>query len=562
MAATGSSLRFTVEVAADQADKTLKAMTVAFNEAGAQARIAMSGMGGAARNAGGEVTVLGDRIKQIARDQRTEARTARFYASELASIIPGAQGAGVALTGLSQVLIAGATQGFGFGVAFEAVKLAVELAVREFERAKEITKEMKEATDAVAIGYAGATQRMRELSEITTAGMKAAREELKAWQPRLNDIQAAQEKVKASGHGILEYLAAAFGAPNAFSSQNAALEKLNETQREAIRNASNFAEVQRAIATEASSATAALARQQDVLGILYKDEEARKGFRRASQDAALKTRMLWMSEDQRIVAEGEQAILEIQRKAADDWNYRSSASYRRDLANAKAYYEDKLRIAQLRRPDTSGQPTVAGFMGLEAATFDPKTAIEAAARAQREYNQQVRESVSQASEWGTAIGGAVGELVSGQQTVGQMVAQIGQQVIKSVVQNAITQITADAAVTGAEGAKATAGIPVFGPVLAISTMGALMSAVLGLLSKVPSAKGGWWDTGQYEGLAYIHRREMVADAPMAKRIREGGGAGITVQVNAFDVNGIERAFAKPNGDIARGLRKAQRKRGA
>ena len=40
MAANSSSLRFTVEVAADQADQALKAMTLAFNQAGAQARIA------------------------------------------------------------------------------------------------------------------------------------------------------------------------------------------------------------------------------------------------------------------------------------------------------------------------------------------------------------------------------------------------------------------------------------------------------------------------------------------------------------------------------------------
>ncbi len=58
MAASGSSLRFTVEVAADQADKTLKAMTLAFNEAGTQARVAMSGMGAAARSAGAVNTRL------------------------------------------------------------------------------------------------------------------------------------------------------------------------------------------------------------------------------------------------------------------------------------------------------------------------------------------------------------------------------------------------------------------------------------------------------------------------------------------------------------------------
>ena len=53
MAANSSSLRFTVEVAADQADQALKAMTLAFNQAGAQARIAMQGIGGASKGAGG-----------------------------------------------------------------------------------------------------------------------------------------------------------------------------------------------------------------------------------------------------------------------------------------------------------------------------------------------------------------------------------------------------------------------------------------------------------------------------------------------------------------------------
>ena len=74
MAANSSSLRFTVEVAADQADQALKAMTLAFNQAGAQARIAMPGIGGASKGAGAEVVSLGDKIKGIAREQRSEAR--------------------------------------------------------------------------------------------------------------------------------------------------------------------------------------------------------------------------------------------------------------------------------------------------------------------------------------------------------------------------------------------------------------------------------------------------------------------------------------------------------
>jgi len=179
---------------------------------------------------------------------------------------------------------------------------------------------------------------------------------------------------------------------------------------------------------------------------------------------------------------------------------------------------------------------------------------------QAAYNATVKQSTALQTQWGSAIGEVMGRLATGQMTAKQAVQQIGQMIIQQVVQSAIAQITANAATAASGAAASQAGVPVVGPVLAVTAMGAMMASVLGLLTSLPSARGGWWDTGNYQGLAMVHEREMVLPAREADMIRRGAG-GMTINVNAYDGRGFERVLTNNSSALSRELRRMQRRGG-
>jgi hypothetical protein len=205
-------------------------------------------------------------------------------------------------------------------------------------------------------------------------------------------------------------------------------------------------------------------------------------------------------------------------------------------------------------PDTGQKSPALNVVGLPDQ-------IKPAKADMRAYNDEIQRSIALNQQWGAAIGQAVGELVTGQASVGQVMARMGQMIIQTVVQGAIAQITANASVAASGAAASQASVPIVGPVLAISAMGAMLSAVLGLMSNLPSAAGGWWDTGNYEGLAMIHKREMVLSPREAEAVRRGSGGGITLNVGGvIDSGSLERTITRNDGAFARAQRKMARQR--
>ena len=87
------------------------------------------------------------------------------------------------------------------------------------------------------------------------------------------------------------------------------------------------------------------------------------------------------------------------------------------------------------------------------------------------------------------------------------------------VAKATTAVGANA-VTAASGAAASqASIPWVGPVLAIAAMAAMMAAVGGMTSKIPSARGGYDIPAGMNPLTQLHEQEMVLPAKHADVIR-------------------------------------------
>lgn len=246
----------------------------------------------------------------------------------------------------------------------------------------------------------------------------------------------------------------------------------------------------------------------------------------------------------------------------------AAAAKRRAAAAAKtAADEAKRQRDELQRahaPDTSGEASAGDFFDLEAGGYDPAAvARDALARTKKEqddYNASVRQSIALNQLWGNAIGSAVGALVTGQASIGQIVSQLGQQIVQTVVQGAISQITANASVAASGAAASQSGIPVVGPVLAISAMGAMLSAVLGLLGNLPSAAGGLMVPSDM--LLKVHEDERVLPARYSEGLDDlvygGRRGGLTVNLTGMDTRDILRSLRKNKSALVQVLRELAR----
>lgn len=140
---------------------------------------------------------LEQQLRGFASEQRTQARMSRFYAGEIASIIPAAGGATAALQGLLGIGIEGLAGGLGIGVAFESIKFAVGMA-------SEAMKEHEERLKAVEVAQLAATGAIMAgkyaLEELTrgalTDGEKAFRNVFNAATEGIKDFQKEAEKLR------------------------------------------------------------------------------------------------------------------------------------------------------------------------------------------------------------------------------------------------------------------------------------------------------------------------------------------------------------------------------
>lgn len=166
-----------------------------------------------------------------------------------------------------------------------------------------------------------------------------------------------------------------------------------------------------------------------------------------------------------------------------------------------------MEMADLKKPvfgpgNDAGEKEFRDEQEKNAPIFGPGSPLgeaefEMARESQAKIRAEVEKTAAAYQQWGQVAGNVIGGLITGQMSLGQAMATVANTVIQSVIQSAIASITADAARAGAGAAASQAGIPVIGPVLAISAMGAMVAAVMGLLSSVPGkALGGPVTFGQ------------------------------------------------------------------
>src|SRR5512133_3563823 len=122
--AAGGSLKFVVEVAADNATKTLQSIQTAVDQAGVKMKTTMLGVGDAGRASSGHIGGLEGRLKSLKTEMGQGDRTINFFANTITgSLIPATSKGGEALRLFADGLVGGV--GIGFGI--QAVAFGIKL---------------------------------------------------------------------------------------------------------------------------------------------------------------------------------------------------------------------------------------------------------------------------------------------------------------------------------------------------------------------------------------------------------------------------------------------------
>lgn len=139
MASANTNLRLEISVGLDGLVTGLKVATTGVNEAAQQMSLGMGQASKGFKEHGEHVEKNAQFLRDFKKEQMTNGRVARWYANELATIIPGAEGATGALRGL---LVMG-FEGFGIGLAIHVAMEAMKLFTEHTERAQKQLEELE-----------------------------------------------------------------------------------------------------------------------------------------------------------------------------------------------------------------------------------------------------------------------------------------------------------------------------------------------------------------------------------------------------------------------------------
>lgn len=509
MAASGSSLRFTVEVAADQADRALKAMAVAFNEAGASARIAMQSVGTTAKAAGAEVVTLGDKIKSVARDQRSEARAAAYYVQEIGSIIPISNNAKIALGGLGEALVGGVGIGAAVALVTTAIKLMTAAWAEEEAAAKKAAEERRKRLDEIQKDIDANRNRGKTPAELAQDQIGLLGTQVSDREERIAALRAAT---------AAEKLLPASLSNDVLIAQNEA---------EIVRMGGEIASLKREI--------------DKLREKIQTDIEA--AARTVSPGAAPKA-------GKGAASAGAELKAEI--GAYDAKTVAPKSSVTVNPLNINPEVDPLERVREMNREIARGRE----------AQEEYNRRVEETAAVYNRWGQEIGNVV---------VGLAMGEMTARQAiaSIGRMILQsliqIGiQKVTAELARHAvekpikIADVIASAGVAGANAATTAAFL---GPGAAAAAALATSQVVMGTMIPLASAARGWDLPAGGPFPAVLHSREMVLPEKYADVIRSGG-AGITVNVGGAIVSSrdIEETFVARDGAVARAMRKMRRRR--
>lgn len=498
-----STLRFTVEVAADQATGALNAMSAAFNQAGISARSSLLGIGGATKQAGAELATTGRGVSAFKENISRSREAAMFFSQSLRELGPSGATAQIAISGLAGAMLGGG----GVILALEGARVGLRLLVQAInegtEAAKAAAKEHQAAGEQIAEAYKKSADSVRVLVAEMRGGKAAAAE-----------MQAA---------------IAMEGAEDGIRQAAEALKTAKDAQREYSQAWVRTDEGIQLHAENVKKAEENLAAAQGLAG-------------RVAQEEALKLNKAY------------DEFHEAERKRIKETSDARTKAQRDDFEAARRAHRARLELDE--GLDLAGQEAKSAEQDKEREFGEWKKQFNA------EVNEWVRQDEAKTLEararayaaLGLQVGATLGAIVAGQLDVRRALAQTLQMLTKEATGYAVT------AAIGA--AKSQAGVPLVGPVLAITAAGSLLATLMGMIGKMPSAAGGM--KVPHDTLALIHKDEHVIPKKIAQQYEAGlagGGGGVTVNVAGYlDSAAVGRVMMGGASAVAKAQRKIARRR--
>lgn len=468
---------------------------------------AFQGWAGNANAVASATQKLEQQLKGFASEQRTQGRMARFYAGELASIIPAASGARTAIEGLAGVAIEGIAGGLSFGLAFESLKFVVGAVSQAMAEAAQRIKDMEAASLTAATGIAAAAdalERMKRPAE--PLAQKAFREVFDAGTRGAKDLTEQIEKLRPTTWQLVK----AFMWDGALG-----MKRLNEEFATAAKNLDTMAAAAKRYASEA----AALFPESEVFGPGNDVGAGKFDVANEKAVAAAKERLRIVE----LIKKAEQAIAQHQAEGFDRGAFP-------DLGyNEKTWQE--MQVVK----DRAWEPLAGPGNDQGAQQFaDQLNRINTELSQMQEIWSSIGGSVSNAfSSIGNAVGGIAGKVLA---WLGQMITQ--------AIQLAVAMSAAGSAWTTPLGSLA---------------IGATVAAgLLGLIGSISARADGGPITGMRPYLVGERGPELIvprSDGTVIPNEQLGGGGGVSITFNAP----VDQAWWRANErHIVRTLREAAR----
>lgn len=456
----------------------------------------------------------GAMVKDFTQASQRGGSTVRVLSEAMNSLTGVSGNAGRALGVFSGVL-AGLAQGGLAGAAFAAVGGLVQVFKSLKDEASPAAEKMKKGMEELGKAADSATLKMERMAFVQAGGSARMFDAIHtaagsvAWMTEQREKEAAVlEEIEKAHKNIAkaEELGNAAAALRFREALGVHQDRLTAIQKE-------IAEVEKQRAAVVAAAKA--------------EDEAERSAKAAKDASTVATKAASTAQEQ---------------YALDVKNAVEAVEASNRAVMRQAELEGKVRQQKL---EEQAQAEKEAFEGRVAYARREIAEEQKAAEQRIALNQQV----------GQQLGSMMGSLITGQQTFGQVMAQVGQMVIQEVTKMAIARVTAHATEAAAGAASSQAGIPIIGPVLAISAMGAMLSAVMGLLGNLGSAEGGWDLPAGGPFPAVLHAREMVLPREEADAIRglasgrgsRGGGTTINNYVSTVDARGYERMLNRNQG---------------
>jgi len=597
-AGPGKVIQLQVAVGVDGLLQNLKVATKGVDDAAQQMNASFKGLGEGAKHADKAHGSFLDTLKEFKKEQTQQTRYARFYANELASIVPGAGAAKNAVMGLGGAMIEGLAGGGALAVGFELAKVGLESLnemlneekKQEMELAEQHFKTftaMSESIDKAAKGYVTLRSKTEELEVSLREGINKQVKEMRfqleetlkhqGWLSKLfgsSEVDALREKIA----GLLTEL----NNPKVAGK----LKLLQE--EESIAEATKAADEMRRLFAGLGDETTRIRTETDI-----KLNEIDRRYREAMYaDDVTMMRSLEATRES-IVSESQERIrrIKVQKQLAfEEEAFQFTKGTMDQESQSLVLLDMKIRkYKELAKqfPAEAEHYKLLIKLATEAQARDTKKAqderVFAAESAKRGILEQARNQkqaedleiqkslwaaleqkaqgyIDVAASMGDAFGQAFALMITGAKSFAGGMADIFKSIVSLVISALQKMIMAWAVESAAAAFSSQAGIPIVGPFLGAAAAAAALGLVGGLVSQLPSAAGGWDVPQGINPITQVHEREMVLPAQYADVIRgmangspSGGG---TVVIHAIDARGVKE-FVE-SGDFARAWQQARR----